>query len=273
MDPKLSISLLSGAGFVLGVLGSYLERRQAARWLFNVLHWAAFVAVGAITFYLSGSIRAEGTVQTFQRDHSATLLLAALVGLTGLGTHVTASLRGLEGFLFSMAALVSFGAIAVIGQSSPNVPFKAWFISHALAFAMSGACFVIAGAAGAAYLIAHRLLRRKRGRGLIGIVPPLEALERLVRWALLIGFPLFTYGVLTGICELVRTNDPGPRAWLQDPLIILSFIAWVAYALMVLAVLFLPWIRGRRTATMATWGMGLIVVIFLVVEVVSPLHR
>ena len=54
------------------------------------------------------------------------------------------------------------------------------------------------------------------------------------------GLPFFTFGILTGICEMVQAEHPS--AWLRDPVVLLSSGMWMAYATMVVAI----WLRPRN---------------------------
>jgi ABC-type uncharacterized transport system permease subunit len=212
-----------------------------------------------------------GPLEAFREGYESALLLAALIGIVGLTTHATASLRGLDGVLFIMAALVQLGSLMVGsdgGEASRQLP---WFVSHPVAFAVAGACFVASGAAGMAYLIMNRMLRKRRPTTLFGRVASLEALERFGRWMIMLGFPIFTYGMLTGICGIAHMQDRSKV--MQDPLVFLSVLAWLVYALMVLAMWFQPQIRGRRAARLTATGTGLIVIVFVMVMFASPLHQ
>ena len=184
---------------------------------------------------------------------------------------MTASLRGLDGVLFIMAALVQFGSLVIGSNAAEEASHLPWFVSHPLAFAVAAACFVAGGAAGMAYLLMNRMLRKRRPTTLFGQVASLEALERFGRWMTMLGFPVFTYGMLTGICGIAHMDDPS-RA-MRDPLVILSMLAWLVYAVMVLAMWFQPQIRGRRAARLAAVGTGVIVIVFVMVLFVSPLHQ
>lgn len=234
---------------------------------------AAGLALFTNAIYFARGIQAVGAIETFRHNFAATLLMATLLGCMGLGTHLASKLRGVDGFLFIGAAVVQFAGLAVLRQPGNDFAYKPWFITHTFAFALSGAFFIAGGAAGVAYLLISRVLRRKRASAIVGSVAPLESLERFGRWMLMLGFPLFTYGILTGICELSRSRDPGPRAWLVDPLVVVSFVTWVVYAVMVASMWVRPEIRGRRAAALATCGMGLVAIVFLIIEFVSPLHR
>jgi ABC-type uncharacterized transport system permease subunit len=271
---RLLITNLGLIGFAISIVAAYYHLRRRGRWASPVLLIAGLLAVAANTSHLIWSIQQSGAVETFRYSFESTLLLASLIGLMAVGTHLSTSLRGLDGFLFVCAIIVQIGAVTVSNRTDVNeTNYHSWFVSHSLAFQISAACFIASGAAGVAYLIMNTLLRKRRPSTLLGAVAPLESLERFGRWTLSIGFPLFTYGILTGICQMVRSKYPGPRAWLQDPLVVGSFVIWSVYALMVGLMWLRPRMRGRRAATLATCGMGLVAFVFLVIEFVSPFHR
>lgn len=272
MQSQIMTTVVAGAGFAIAAVCAYLHLRHRLRWGLPLLRIAVTVAMVLNTVYLVRNINQFGLVEAFRQSFTSTVLLATLIGLIGIGTHLTSALRGIDGFLFIFAAVIEWAALAVMHRQSGDFLDRPWFISHSLAFALSAACWLAGGAAGVAYLLIHSLLRRKKASTLLGHAPPLEALERFGRWMLMIGFPLFTYGILTGICGVAHTEDPVPGEWLRDPFIAFSLITWVVYAVMVLAVWFRPELRGRRAAKLATCGVGFIVIGFLVLELISPLH-
>src|SRR5687767_10320690 len=209
---RLLISNIALLGFALSVVASYLHLRRRTRWASPMLVIGGTLALATNLSYFVWSIRQFGAVETFHHNFESTLLLASLIGLMALCTHLSAALRGLDGFLFIGALLVQIGALFVSSRSIGNeISYRPWFISHSLAFQISAACFIASGAAGVAYLIMNGLLVKKRPSRLLGAVAPLESLERFGRWTLMIGFPLFTFGILAGICEMVRAKNPGPE--------------------------------------------------------------
>jgi ABC-type uncharacterized transport system permease subunit len=134
--------------------------------------------------------------------------------------------------------------------------------------------FLAGGLAGVVYLMVYHRLRRKQACRLLGRVASLEALEKFGRWMPNIGFPLFTYGILTGICGVWhRTQDVKQTAWYLDPAFIFSMIAWMVYGYLCYGSLFKPQVRGRRAAVLSTYGLGLVVVAFLFREFLSPIHQ
>ncbi len=269
----LLIATVAAIGFAVSAVAAYFYLRHHRLWASPVLLAACLMALVVNASYSIWSIYSFGIVETFRQNFQSTLLLASLIAVVGLCTHLSAALKGLDGFLFISASVVQLGALTVLHRESAAANYRPWFVSHSLAFQVSAACFIAAGASGVAYLLVNSLLRRKQASRLVGAVAPLESLERFGRWMLMIGFPLFTYGVLTGMCELVRSKDPGPGAWIRDPLILGSFITWGVYALVIGGIWLRPEIRGRRAAALATCGMALIAMVFLVFEFVSPFHR
>ena len=272
MGIELTTSLVGAVGFLVAGVAGYFSLRRGIRVAAPILRVAAIAAVALNLIYILTALARLGPVATFRQSFDSTLLLATLIGVSGLVTHVMATLRGLDGVLFLFAVLVQLGSLAVMGQGADAFDYRPWFTSHGLAFAVSGACFVAGGAAGIAYLIMNYMLRARRATTLFGRVASLEALERFGRWMVMVGFPIFTYGILTGVCGIAHEREAERAEWLQEPMVILSFVTWLVYAIMVTAMWFRPQIRGRRAAAWAATGTGLIVVVFLVVELISPLH-
>ncbi len=234
---------------------------------------AAAIALAVNVVGLGALHVTQGLLPSMRQSFASSITLATLITLVALGSRRTPTLRGLDWLLLFLAALVQFASVFQIGAPTVAVTYKPWFISHQVAFVLGATCFAASGAAGAAYLVITALLRRKRRLVLLGQVAPLESLERFGRWTLVLGFPPLTYGVLTGFCYLLRQTNPGPAVWIRDPFIVVTLILWACYAVAVLAVWFLPRMRGRRGATLATAGLVLLVIVFLVMGHISTLHR
>ena len=270
------------APFIISLVGAVaLGAAAAAAWLAVghrvaaaslVARAAAVLGVLANGIYVGWAVIDHGMVETFRQGEEAMLLLASLIAIVGIGTHVSRTLRGLDGFLFLLAALVDLAALAMSTPATGTPTFHRWYISHGLSFAVSGACFMAGGMAAVAYLIVHRFLRRKT-LTLMGRVPSLEALDRFMRWMLAIGFPIFTYGILTGICGVAHRKDIERTAWYLDPTVVLVMLAWLVYAWLCGSLVLRRHVRGRRAAAMAACGMGLVAMAYLFMEILSPIHR
>lgn len=271
MMNELLVTVICGLGYLVAAFASYCQIRRQVSWATPVLRVSAAVAIGLNLAYLGREIGLEGAVSTFEHSFDAIVLLSTLIGLVALGTHLAPTLRGLDGLLFLAAGLVELTEIFILRQPAGTMSIRPWFISHSLAFAISAVFFIAGGVAGIAYLLVNWMLRRKRLE-FVRRVPPLESLERFGRWMPIIGFPLFTFGILTGLCGIAHRHQFGTR-WYLDPTFVFSIAAWLIYAYMTVSLMYRPQIRGRRAATLATYGLGLIVVAFLAREFLSPLHQ
>lgn len=125
--------------------------------------------------------------------------------------------------------------------------------------------FLVAGGSSALYVLLERRLRHKK----LGIsptssrLPPLEALDRAAHRLLLAGFPLLTFGVVTGAVFTQRVGDAGGAAVLRT---VLGYATWGLLA----AVLLLRQIiglRGRRAAWGTLAGVICVLVVLLVYAV------
>ncbi len=273
MSGHIFISVLCGLGFTVAAVGAWAGLGRPGRGLWVPVNIVAGIVTLMTAGYLLSSWFRGGAFETFQNEHGSAMVLALLLALVGIGTHRSASLRGLDAFLFGFAAIVGWISIGLRPQTAGGVMQHSWFVSHVLALAIALACFAISASAGAVYLLIHRLLRQKQPSVLLGHVASLEALERCGRWSLLIGFPLFTYGLLTGVCGLAHRTMPGETLSVSEPLIAYSLAAFVLYAAMVGCVWFVPRIRGRLAAALAVAGVAAIIAGFVLVEFVAPLHR
>lgn len=271
---QLLTSLVGATGFAVGAVCSYLRLRWQVRWAPAVLRVAVAVALVANVAYLAWRLRDLGLVETLGHDFDDTILLAGLLGLMGLGTHLARTLRGVDGFLYLVAAVVQFGALTVMHRpESASATGRVWFVSHSIAFAVSGTLFIAGGVAGVAYLLVNWMLRRKKASTLVGSVASLESLEKFGRWMPILSFPLFTYGILTGICGVWHRPELKQGTWYADPVFIFSVVAWLVYGYLCYGSLYKPQIRGKRAAILSTYGMGLIVVVFMFLLFLSPLHQ
>lgn len=272
MDPLLT-SIVGGAGFAIGAVCSYLRLRRQVRWAPAVFRMAVAAALIINVVHLASRMGTLGVVEALRYSFDDAIVLATLVGLMGVGTHLARALQGVDGFLLIAATVIQFGAISVVNQQEMQTTERAWFVSHALAFAVSGTLFIAGGVAGIAYLLVNRMLRRKRPTTLVGNVASLEALERFGRWTPILGFPLFTYGILTGLCGVWHRPSLKDGAWYLDQVFISSIVAWLVYGYLCYGSMYLPQIRGKRAAVLSTYGMGLIVVAFLFRWFWSSLHQ
>jgi ABC-type uncharacterized transport system permease subunit len=125
--------------------------------------------------------------------------------------------------------------------------------------------FLVAGGSSALYVWVERRLRNKKPAlsSSATRLPPLDALDRAAHRLLLIGFPLLTFGVVTGALFTQRVVEMGSAALLRTAL---GYATWGLLA----AVLLLRQIiglRGRRAAYGTLAGVACVLLVMLVYAV------
>ncbi|MHC4064282.1 MAG: cytochrome c biogenesis protein CcsA, partial [Planctomycetota bacterium] len=180
---------------------------------------------------------------------------------------------GLDGFLLPTAGVIQLGAFATALNEPPEPKMAAWLVVHQLSLIMAATFFISAGLAGAVYLALVRTLRRKEPSPLLGRLAPLESWERVGRWCTLIGFVLFTFGILTGICRAAHRAPDHRANWLTDTVILTCFLLWAVYAVALVATWAVPSFRGRRAAMLAAGSGAVLVLVFLAIDFLSVVHE
>lgn len=262
--PTLGQFLLVG----LGVVG-YAAAAVAAIRRFGRTQQQQAVVVGPLALGLvAGSgvlvwrIAAGGSLLVVG-GFDAMVLIACLIAAEVLLVRWAGRLGGVEAFLLPVAAALQAGSLLMIrgGASGPNYLHQWHIIGHALVISLAGACFVASGVAGAVYLVVHRAMRSKRQMNVLGRLPPLESLERFGRWMVAAGFPLLTFGILTGICAMAHApaSDRSREMMMASG----TVVVWAVYAIAMLVVWWRPRLRGSRAASLATGAAALTVLNFV----------
>jgi ABC-type uncharacterized transport system permease subunit len=183
-------------------------------------------------------------------------MLAACV----LYVQQTRPVGGLDWFALPLAAALLVGA-AIFGTTLPRQYSEtAWAVVHRFTAYGGALALALAGALGAMYLVASRRLRSKQfsspqpndGLG------SLERLESLAYLALVLGWSLFTIGLVTGLLWGIHLTAHGAaeqRAFF-GPKIGLAVGVWIVYAL-ALHTPISPTVRGRKAAVLSLIGLML----------------
>ncbi|MFZ1865819.1 MAG: cytochrome c biogenesis protein CcsA [Polyangiales bacterium] len=113
---------------------------------------------------------------------------------------------------------------------------------HIAANVLGLAAFGLAFAAGIAYVLQERLLRRRQLSGAFQRLPSLDVLDTIGLRAVLVGFPLLTFGMITGTFWLLRTS--GSQFYVSQAL---GLVAWAIFAAVIVLRVAAGW-RGRKAA-------------------------
>lgn len=271
---QLFLSVLATVVLSMAATGAVLRLRYRAEGVGRVVPTltAVFLLLdGAVLLWRA--LNAADARQILANRFDVTLLFAAMVTVVGLHSQLRRSLRGLDTFMLPVALLIQLGAFWDIAPARRMGVFHVWFVVHQVSFVVGATLLVCGGVAGGAYLVLNRVLRRKQSSSLLWRLAPLESWERSGRWSLLLGFLCITFGVLTGICQAAQLSGASHREWLTDGFIIAAFVVWGLYGLAVTATWVVPRFRGRRSAQLAVVTGVLLMVVFLVAEKLSGVHR
>ena len=188
-------------------------------------------------------------------DNFDTLVwLGMLLGLFVVYLQRAKPLVGLDWFVMPVVVLL-FASAAVFGRAKPHEYVTSSLLwMHTVTSYLGAVAFVIAGAAGAMYLITNRRLRRKMSGPNFG---SLERLENITFVSVTAGFALLTIGLVTGLARVDHGDGGrlGPQ-WFTSPKVLLTAAVWLVYAL-VLHSPINPSFRGRKTAMLSILGLAL----------------
>jgi ABC-type uncharacterized transport system permease subunit len=138
-------------------------------------------------------------------------------------------LSALGAFVAPIALTFLVGA-QFVGQSNEAAlgVSRTLLMFHIAANVLGIGLFLIAGAAGCVYLLQERRLRTKKRVASLGSrLPPLEALDTTTHRLLLAGFPMLTFGVVTGAVFSQQLTNSGGAEWLRS---LLGYATWLLLA-------------------------------------------
>lgn len=212
----------------------------------NVASWAGYVLGGAVLLNL-GYLGSDWVHDARPVDiHQALAAMSLVVVLVFLITGRTRKrLRILGAFITPVTLLLFLGAAFRRAPETVPEPVRSAMLPvHVGVNVLGLAAFAFAFAAGAAYVIQERLLRKKNLGGVFQRLPALDVLDQIGLRSVLVGFPLLTVGVVTGTMFAVdlQTGSVG-----LSPAQGFGLLAWVLFAAVLLLRVAAGW-RGRKAA-------------------------
>ena len=175
--------------------------------------------------------------------------------------------------LYVMPVVLVLLTVALISYDAPREMVDALrsdiVIVHVSVMLVAIGCLYVAGGAAIIYLIEETLLRRRKTGGVLGRLPSLAALDRLIYHATLLGLPFLTMGMAAGVIRAETFKVPG---WATDPMVLLSAAAWAVYLALIAGRVRGDW-SGRAVSWLAVAGLVLLLVIrFAAVPYLSGFH-
>jgi len=175
--------------------------------------------------------------------------------------------------LYVMPVLLVLLTIALIEYNPPVGLAPALrsdiVVLHVLVMLVAIGCLYVAGGAAIIYLVEDALLRRRKPGGVLGRLPSLASLDRLIYHATLLGLPFLTMGMAAGV---IRAEAFSVAGWAIDPMVLLSLAAWVVYLVLIAGRVRAGW-SGGAVSWLAVTGLLLLLVIrFAAAPYLSGFH-
>lgn len=184
--------------------------------------------------------------------------LIAVMAFLGLGRRFQLDALGVLIAPLALTFLLAAQFVSLDSSSALDVP-RSFLMLHITANVLGMGLFLLAGASGAFYVVEERRLKQKR-LGFASRLPPLAALDRVSHRLLLAGFPLLTFGVVTGSMFVGHLTDVHGTAVLRS---VLGYASWLLLALVLLLRRVGGW-SGRRAAWGTLAGVACVVLVMLV---------
>lgn len=238
--------------FLVYLFGRGEERLRQARWLLCAALVAHLAMIGALCTRGLNPLR----------DLRGALSLSAwLLGVGYLGATMRGRLAALGAFIAPLS-LALLASARLTPQSTPAAGTASGLGHlgelHLALVALGVAAFGLAAAVAGVYLLQETALKRKRLGTLFRRSPPLAALDQAGRTLVLVGFPVYTLAVGTGVIWLARL--PGHSG--LRPEHALAGITWMLFALVIVARWTVGW-RGRSAAWATVAGFLATVLVLL----------
>ena len=250
----LAAYLVTTLGYVVSLLAKRVVAAKVSTWL---LFFAFVIHAGYF------GARCILTKQSpILGMHDAFSFLAWVIAGIYLAFQLKTRTRILGAFVSpAVSLLMIIASVGLGGQVSIPATLQGRLVPiHIVMAVMGEALFVLASCAGAMYLIQDSLIKRKKGRGFITLLPSLGDLDKINRICLLWGFPLLTAGVLVGS---IWARTVWGSNWGWDPKRIWTLMAWLCYAFLLHQRLVMGW-TGRKVAILSVAAFIIFLVSFIV---------
>ena len=250
--------------------------------LFLVAVFARHEGLNRIGLWLVGAAWALQTLAIVLRaaDAGRVPVVGAYESLTAVAWSVALVYLVLESFtrvkavgLYVLPVVIGLLVGALVEYEAPRGLMPALrsdiVVLHVVVMLTAVGALYVAGGAALIYLFEEWQLKRRRLGGVLGRLPSLATLDRLVFHATLLGLPFLTMGMAAGV---IRAETFAVERWWFDPMVLLSVAAWAVYAVLLWGRLRADW-GGRRIAWLAVAGLALMLVIrFAAVPYLSGFH-
>ncbi len=253
---RLCVALVYLAGTLCFLAGSGFQREGLKRWAVGLALGGAALHGLQLALSASAGTGALAAGAFYLSLVALAVLLAALV----IWWRLKSRFLALSVLPLSLLLFVAAQAAGGIKVTIPPTFTLLFFGLHIAALVTCLALLAVAFGAGLAFLRLDRKIKTKAGLSSLGNdMPSLNNFDRANGVATLLGFPLYTLGLVSGF--LWKWFDPARKfAW--DPMNITALGVWFLFLALFYQRAILGW-RGRKPANMAILVFVFIVVAFV----------
>jgi len=183
----------------------------------------------------------------------------------------------LNTFLLPLLVLLSIGALLMANRKTvaPRELNTLWLGLHIVPILAGFACFALSFTASLLYITEEHWLKVKSLKSFLARlsgegIPPLEALERIAKRATVVGFPLYTFGLILGFLW-AKSGASALSLWPPDGTVVAACITWVLYFALV-HVRLAEISHGRRIAYLTVIAFVLVMLLFLAGFMLGRFH-
>lgn len=272
---ELSMLALGVCGYFMASVGAYGAVRSGRRE--SLLFARAFALLSSLQ--LAGLLFALGIGRgrfPVTGASESFIFLAAVMTIAALSLDGLRRLPIVTVATIPLAFLTTLLALLLEITAPADAPAargvaSIWTGIHVVVALGAYGAFALAFVAGMLYLIEQRQLKNHVVLSALGLMPPLETVNRLNLRSIAVGVPLLTASLLVGYLH-ARNVYSGESGWRVDPKIILTTLTVLTYAT-VLALSGRPAFKGRRTAIFSVAGFLLVMATFWASVFWSDFHR
>jgi cytochrome c-type biogenesis protein CcsB len=257
MNVLFALTMVCYIASSVGYQGYVLFQKRSIYRVASILLWTGFVChTGFITLQMF----VTGHVPVYNLQETLSTFGWAIVGVFLL-LQIKVHLMVLGALAAPLATVV-----VIISSVLPKPPValdpllkSLWRTVHLGTITVGLAAFAIAFLVGILYLIQENAIKEKKRGFFFSRLPSLKLLDTMGYTCLVTGFPMLTFGIITGV---IYNQVVLGRFWSWDHKEILGALTWLVYAALLHERLAVGW-RGRRAAVMTIIGFVILVVTFL----------